>query len=167
MNTKLLSLFILIPFVLAGCGKESAQVKEAFTALGKLDAGTQVGINRPEYSRLLLEAQAKMNDATETLSDGDLRKELTLAMQSYKDAQTIWDRKDTRISDMLKEASLLSGRDMKEIDTDKWIAACTGPPPVSKNEVENFYLKQWCDDSIDSLVKTYHSKHVQMHKLQM
>lgn len=50
MNTKLLSLFILIPFVLAGCGKESAQVKEAFTALGKLDAGTQVGINRPEYS---------------------------------------------------------------------------------------------------------------------
>lgn len=157
MKTKLLTIvsLLLMALSLAGCDKESAQVKEALTALGKLDAGTQVGINRPEYSRLLLEAQAKMNDATESLPDGELRKELTLAMQSYKDAQTIWDRKDTRISDMQKEASLLSGRDLKEFDTDKWIAACTGPPPVSGNEVENFYLKQWCDESIDALVSIY------------
>ncbi len=149
---------IALIFSLIGCNlfsRESGQVKEALAALGKLDAGTQVGVNRPEYSRLLLEAQAKVNEATETLPEGDLRKELLLAMQSYKDAQTIWDRKDTRIADMQKEVSLLSDRNLKEFDTDKWIAACVGPPPISKNEVENFYLKQWCDDAIDRLVNTY------------
>lgn len=157
MNRKFINTVALplLAFALLACSKVSTQVNEALGALGKLDASTQVGVSRSEYSRLLIEAQAKINDATEILPEGDLRKELTLAMRSYNDAQTIWDRKGTRIADLQKEASLLSGHDLKEFDTDKWIAACTGPPPASKNDLENFYLKQWCDETIDRLVNMY------------
>ncbi len=160
MRTHKLQIGILISliFLLIGCNSsalDSVEVKEALTALGKLDAGTQVGINRQEYSRLLLEGQAKVNEATEKLPEGELRKELLLAIESYKDAQTIWDRKDLHIVEMQKEMSLLSGRDSKEFDVEKWIAACVGPPPVSKNEIENAMLKQYCDDKISRLVTTY------------
>ena len=56
MNRKTIKIVALhlVAFAFIACNKGSTQINEAIAALGKLDAGTQVGVNRAEYSRLLI-----------------------------------------------------------------------------------------------------------------
>lgn len=56
-------------------------------------AATQVGVNYQTYGQLLIEAKAKVNEAVKSLPDGELKTEMSRAMDSYADAATVWGRK--------------------------------------------------------------------------
>jgi hypothetical protein len=66
---------------------------EAINSLKKLNAATEVGVNYQNYGMLLIEAKVKVNEAQAQLPDGDLKSEIVLAMDCYKDAITAWDDK--------------------------------------------------------------------------
>ena len=96
-NIKIHFLLILV-ILISACGglteKQKKSVDDAISALNKLDAGTQVGINKIVYSKMLIEAQALVNQSSSNLSDKryeELRKELNLAMESYLDAKQLWE----------------------------------------------------------------------------
>jgi len=101
MNSKItsltaaiiLALGIAVSATMTGCKRNSAPSQEtldAIAALRKIQAGTQVGINYQEYGKLLIEAKAKVNDATRSLPEGELKTQITGAMDSYADAATVW-----------------------------------------------------------------------------
>jgi hypothetical protein len=70
--------------------EDKAAVKEALTALGKIKASTQVGVNFQQYSELLIEAKAKANEATSKHADPYLIRELNASMEAYNDAAKVW-----------------------------------------------------------------------------
>lgn len=63
---------------------------EALEALRKVDAATEVGINKLDYSTLLINAQAVSNHANEVLPEGSVKNGIKATMTSYMDAKTIW-----------------------------------------------------------------------------
>ena len=95
--------FLLIAVILiSACGglneKQKKSVEDAITALNKINAGTEVGINKLEYSKMLIDAQASVNQASQDLPDekySELKQELKLAMEAYSDARTIWNKGGT------------------------------------------------------------------------
>src|ERR1041384_562849 len=86
----LLSFVGLISYYYVKSGAGIAEAKEAIKALQKLDAATEVGINKMEYSKMLIDAQASVNEALNKLPEGELKQEIKLAMESYMDAKTLW-----------------------------------------------------------------------------
>lgn len=64
--------------------------KDALTALKKVQAATQSGVKYDSYSQLVNDAQAAFNEDSAKLSDGELKKELTEAMNAYNDAKWAW-----------------------------------------------------------------------------
>lgn len=70
--------------------KQRTSAEEAIKALKKLDAATDVGINRSEYNKMLIDAQTLVNQASENLPDGDLKQEIKLTMEGYLDANNLW-----------------------------------------------------------------------------
>lgn len=95
---KLRVYFLLISVILfSACGglsekelKEKKSAEDALTALKKIVAATEVEINKIEYSKMLIDTQAATNQAIEVLPDGELEKEIKLAMESFLDANTLW-----------------------------------------------------------------------------
>lgn len=88
-------IFCAIAFLALACGGLSSQQKaaasEAITALRKLEAASQVNTTSyPQYSQLVVEAKARVNQAATVLPDGELKNELKAAMDAYADAATAW-----------------------------------------------------------------------------
>lgn len=79
--------------LIAACGPSAKQqaTNDALDALGKVDAALKVKVVYPDYSRLVTDAQAKVDKASSLLPDGELKKELNAAMGAYKDAKWVWD----------------------------------------------------------------------------
>lgn len=66
------------------------EVKDAYAELLKVQAGTQAGANYNHYNRLVSEAKAKVNVASKTLPEGELKTDLEAVMDNYVDAVTVW-----------------------------------------------------------------------------
>jgi hypothetical protein len=82
--------------MLAGCAKRPPhEAREALASLRKIQAATEVGVNYQQYSSLLIEAQNNVNNARRVLADDTITTEITLTMDSYKDARDVWQEKIT------------------------------------------------------------------------
>lgn len=86
----LISLMTVSMFLFSCAKAPTKETTEAVAALQKLQAATQVGVNYQTYGQLLIEAKAKVNDAMKSLPEGELKTEMSGAMDSYADASTVW-----------------------------------------------------------------------------
>ncbi len=142
-NLKFYILIIAI-ILISACGglteKQKKSAEDAVSALKKINAGVEIGINNSEYSKLLIEAQASVNQATENLPDkefDEFRQALKLATEAYSDARIVWNK----------------------AGTDKILFACEIKfPEKSKNPAEEsmmgFYTSK-CDPKIYQLAQKY------------
>lgn len=95
-NLKIWLLFTLTITLFACGGKNEQQIKEnksaeeAISALKKTDAATDVGINKLDYSRMLIDTLSTVNQASEKLPDSELKQEIKSAMDAFMDAKTLW-----------------------------------------------------------------------------
>lgn len=77
-----------------GCQRAGeAEAREAVKALLKIQAAHQAGVSYMNYQTLLIEAQAKVNEASAKMPDGDLKRQMQGAMEAYVDAGKLWERK--------------------------------------------------------------------------
>ena len=90
---------LLILASLSGCGPSEKQRAEerskaaaanALKSLRKIEAATQVGVNRMQYGPLLIEAKATLNEANAFMIDGDIKRDLNAAMEAFTDASGVW-----------------------------------------------------------------------------
>lgn len=70
--------------------EQKTAARDTLKALRKLDAALQVGTSYAQFSPLVVEAQAQVNEAKAVLPKGELRRELTSAMEAYADAREAW-----------------------------------------------------------------------------
>lgn len=79
--------------LIAACGPSAKQqaTDDAIDALAKIDSALKVEVVYPDYSRLVMDAQAKVDKASSLLPDGELKTELNAAMGTYKDAKWAWE----------------------------------------------------------------------------
>jgi hypothetical protein len=70
--------------------KQQVAASDAVAALRKLEAASQVKPSLAQYNQLVIEAKAKVNEATAALPDGELKQELNAAMEAYEDAAVAW-----------------------------------------------------------------------------
>jgi hypothetical protein len=77
--------------LITACSVQNVAANNALQSLKKVQAATEVGINYQQYSQLLVEAQAAVNEANSKLPDGELKKELEGTMDVYRDAKWAWD----------------------------------------------------------------------------
>lgn len=80
---------------LTACGglltQQKTTANEAIMALRKLEAASQLKTSQyREYSQLVIEAKARVNQAAALLPDGELKNELNATMEAYGDAATAW-----------------------------------------------------------------------------
>jgi hypothetical protein len=73
--------------------KQKAAASDAIKAIGKIEAGAQVGVNFQQYGQLVIDAKAVVNEAMQILPSGELLTNLEEAMDAYKDARTVWNHK--------------------------------------------------------------------------
>lgn len=95
MRKSLLTIMLLVvACILSACGglsaKQQSAASEAITALRKLEAASQVKPSLAQYSQLVIEVKAQVNEAAAVLSDGELKQELNAAMEAYADAAIAW-----------------------------------------------------------------------------
>jgi hypothetical protein len=62
----------------------------ALRALRKLNAAANVGVNYQNYSAMVIDAQASVDEALTLLPDCELKTELNLAGDAYADGLTVW-----------------------------------------------------------------------------
>lgn len=118
----------LVIALLMGSCSESPQKKaariaadkaaEALTALRKVQASTEVGSTRLQYEPLVIEAKAKVNEASSALPEGQLKIELIAAIDAYADALQTWQaarnnsvlaiRYWSQADDMIKKYNLMT-----------------------------------------------------------
>lgn len=115
-------------------------VEDAINSLNKLHAGTEVGVNKVDYSRLLIESKALVNKANEGIQNGELKQALSLAIQGYSDASIIWDKGGT----------------------DKALLACAEKEELSKTDSTNQtqgsfdkFVRDMCNPEITMLAVKY------------
>ena len=72
--------------------QQKAAANNALTALRKVQASTQVGVNYPQYGPLLIEAKSQVNAAVSALPQGELKSELQAAIDAYTDAYDGWQK---------------------------------------------------------------------------
>lgn len=93
-NIKIHFLLILV-ILISACGglteKQKKSVEDSISALNKLEAATDIGISKSEYSRMLIDAIPVVTKANESLPDGDLKQEIKITMDAYLDAKELWD----------------------------------------------------------------------------
>jgi hypothetical protein len=86
---------LTILFVFAACGslpsKQKTTAENALKALQKLEAATEIGVNYQVYQPMLIEAKTQVNEVNNNLPDGELKSELSAAMDAYADAGDAWD----------------------------------------------------------------------------
>ncbi|MGB9181475.1 MAG: hypothetical protein WCB68_19760 [Pyrinomonadaceae bacterium] len=64
----------------------------ALRSLRKLAGATEVGISFQEYSSRLIDIKNEVDDSISRLPDGELKNELSLAMEAYVDAGQAWNK---------------------------------------------------------------------------
>jgi hypothetical protein len=62
----------------------------ALKSLRKMAGAAQMGINFQEYSSRIIDAKADVDESLAQLPNGEVKKEIALALQAYVDAKTIW-----------------------------------------------------------------------------
>lgn len=90
---------LLLTLLLIACGglpsKQKTAAEEAIKSLRKIAAATEVGVNYEKYGNMLIETKAVVNEANEILPEGELKKEIVAAMDSYQKALDVWNQKIT------------------------------------------------------------------------
>jgi hypothetical protein len=71
--------------------RTTENIDQALRALRKLAGATEVGVNYEQYSALIIDAKAAVDEALATVSDEDLKSELKSSMDAYVDAGHVWD----------------------------------------------------------------------------
>jgi hypothetical protein len=66
--------------------------RDALKALRKMAGATEIGINLQEYGSRIIDAKADVEEALRQLPDGDLKLEISLAMDAYADASKGWNQ---------------------------------------------------------------------------
>jgi hypothetical protein len=64
----------------------------ALRALRKLAGATEIGISFQEYGSRLIDVKNEVDDASSRIPAGDLKNELSLAMEAYADAGQAWNQ---------------------------------------------------------------------------
>lgn len=82
--------------------KNYEEIESALKSLRKLAAATEVGVNFQEYGSRLIDVKAEVNEFLPKITDGYVKDEIKLAMESYADASTAW-------NNMLRRDYLLIG----------------------------------------------------------
>jgi hypothetical protein len=72
-------------------GRTTENIDQALRALRKLAGATEVGVNYQQYSALVIDAKAAVDEALATVTNEDLKSELKSSMDAYVDAGHIWD----------------------------------------------------------------------------
>jgi hypothetical protein len=78
--------------------QQNKYAEEAVKALKKLNAATDVGINKSEYSKLVIEAKTSVTQASEKLPAGVLKTEMMSAIDAYQDVIGLWNSYDMSLS---------------------------------------------------------------------
>lgn len=73
--------------------KQLSSAAEAIKALGRIEAAVEIGVNHQQYTKLIIDANADVNEAKRTLPDYELLSHITDAIEAYRDAATIWSHK--------------------------------------------------------------------------
>jgi hypothetical protein len=102
LNFKMIQLLIImglaIPILLTPCLSDAQSAKEAFMALKKLEARTQVGVSYRDYSSALGEAKFPVNlfvESKEGRESIDLAKAIRKTFAIYSDALMVFGYKTT------------------------------------------------------------------------
>ena len=64
--------------------------QNALKSLRKMSSATKVGISQREYSSRLIDLQAEVDENLRDISEGELKQEIKLALETYADASTAW-----------------------------------------------------------------------------
>jgi hypothetical protein len=84
----------------------------ALRALRKMASATEVGISYQEYGSRLIDLKTEVDEAISQMSDGELKTEISLAMEAYADASVAWSTsikhgRDTMFPDIEPATSLI------------------------------------------------------------
>ena len=63
---------------------------ECIKALGRVEASVEVGVNYQRYTDLVIDAKAESNEAMRLLPSGELKTNLSDAIEAYQDAGMVW-----------------------------------------------------------------------------
>jgi hypothetical protein len=107
----LASIALAVLSLLAACGglstKQKTAAHDTLKALRKIDAAAQVGTSYQQYKQMIIEAQAAMSEASASLPDGELKNELSKAVEADNDALIAWESANNR---EMYGGSFFSGR---------------------------------------------------------
>jgi hypothetical protein len=99
---------------------DSAQ--RALRAIRKIAAGTKVGVSRQQYSQLVIDAQAEVDEATDKLPDGELKVRLIETMEIYTSVNKLWANQikhdqldDPKINQGIQKAWQFIDEEMKRV----------------------------------------------------
>jgi hypothetical protein len=68
----------------------TTSAREALRVLRRLNSAIDVGVSFVQYSQLLVEVKGTIDEALASIPNGELRDEITLAMETYADAGRAW-----------------------------------------------------------------------------
>jgi hypothetical protein len=85
----------------SGASRDAPLISEAFKALRKVKAATEVGINMGDYGKLVVDAKAAVNEVTDQITDMGLKMEVETAMQAYADGLTVYNLFQKEKGDLL------------------------------------------------------------------
>jgi hypothetical protein len=69
---------------------DQLDARSTLKVLWKVDAATEVGIDKVAYTSLLIEAKSQANETLAELKNEEMRNEIILALEAYMDAQRAW-----------------------------------------------------------------------------
>jgi hypothetical protein len=83
---------VFIALLVGACdqSQQKNSARNAIKALRKLEAATQVHPSYTQYNGLVIDAKSEVNEAVRDLPDGDLKRNLNGAIESYTDGATAW-----------------------------------------------------------------------------
>ena len=153
-------LIFITTTVFFSCGelssKQRVETDEALKALRKIVVATEVGVNYGKYGSLIIDTKAKVNEVLLVLPDGDLKKEISAAIEAYVDASQVWGAK---INGELFFGVLSPGDGLGEILIPKYnLTSPMGPEGIV---FADFAIKQiWAigDKHVDTASKLFEEK---------
>jgi hypothetical protein len=91
----LLVVALAVVSLLTACGglssKQKTAASDTLKALRKIDAASQVGTSYQQYRLMMIDAQAAMSEASASIPDGELKNELSKAVEADSDALIAWE----------------------------------------------------------------------------
>lgn len=73
--------------------KQLSLASEAIKALGRIEAAVEIGVNHQQYTKLIVEANADVNEARRALPTSEILSNITDSIVAYRDAATVWSHK--------------------------------------------------------------------------